>query len=263
MLSMRYFFHIGYNGFNYRGWQKLPQTKGMNVQEIIESNLSKILKTNLTIVGCGRTDAQVHADQFFFHIDIDKTWDFDLKFRLNKNLPNDIALFDILPLEGLPHARFDAIKRTYNYFIHTYKDPHITNVSAYYPGEDPDVELIEKAIDLLLRYEDYGPYTKNIPTDRPTICKVTAAKFYANKSGDRFRFEITANRFLNGMIRIIVHKLLSIGRHELTVNEFEQHLISKRKPRINRLAYPQGLHLTKVSYPFLDVPTRPLMQHSF
>jgi tRNA pseudouridine38-40 synthase len=253
---VRYFFHIGFDGFNYRGWQKLPQTKGRNVQEIIEVNLSNVLKTSLTIVGCGRTDSHVHADQFFFHVDIDKAWDFDLKSRLNMNLPKEIAVFDILPVDSDSHARFSAIERTYNYFIHTSKDPHLANISSYYAKENLDIELMKKAASLLVNYEDYRALSKNIPEGRSTVCKVRAASLYADKDGGWFRFEISANRFLNGMIRIIVQKLLLIGRHTISVNEFESYLLSGQRPRINRLAFPQGLHLTKVIYPFMDMPTR-------
>ena len=89
---MRYFFHIGYNGFQYRGWQRQPNIP--NVQELLENAISRILKTETTIMGCGRTDSQVHASQFFFHLDVMDPWDFDLLFRLNKVLPNDIAIFD-------------------------------------------------------------------------------------------------------------------------------------------------------------------------
>ena len=79
------------------------------MQEVLQNALSQILKKPIAIFGCGRTDAQVHASQFFFHMDmdIDKDWKFDLLFRLNKLLPADIAIFDIIPMEGLPHARFD------------------------------------------------------------------------------------------------------------------------------------------------------------
>ena len=72
------------------------------------NRLAKFLKAPVTIIGCGRTDAQVHATQFFFHMDVETEWDFDLLFRLKKLLPDDIAMFDIIPMQGLPHARFDA-----------------------------------------------------------------------------------------------------------------------------------------------------------
>ncbi|MCC9168087.1 hypothetical protein [Pontibacter harenae] len=127
---MRYFFHIGYNGTNYRGWQRHPY--GVNVQQVIEGYLQKILKAPVGIVGCGRTDAQVHASQFFFHLDVAQPWEFDMLYRLNKVLPPDIAVFDIIPMEGMPHARFNACQRSYDYFIHTYKDPFLSSISSLY-----------------------------------------------------------------------------------------------------------------------------------
>jgi tRNA pseudouridine38-40 synthase len=251
---VRYFFHIGYNGFNYQGWQKLPGTK--SVQFIIETLLSKVLKSNVTIVGCGRTDSKVHASQFFFHVDIENPWDYDLMFRLNKNLPADIAIFEIIPMKGLPHARFDAIGRTYNYFIHTYKDPYLSNISSLYLGKHLNFHEMKRAVLLLSRYEDYRPFCRNASKHRTTICKVTSANLYVDERGDNIRFEISANRFLSGMIRIIVQKLLLIGRGELGVDEFENHLISKVPPEIIIGAYPQGLYLSQVKYPFLEIPSR-------
>jgi tRNA pseudouridine38-40 synthase len=116
---LRYFVHIGYKGSNYFGWQRQPDK--LSVQEIIEEKLAKIFKKPIIIYGCGRTDAGVHASQYFFHMDMEKSWNFDLFFRLNRILPDDIALFDIIPVDGEPHARFDAIQRSYDFFIHTYK----------------------------------------------------------------------------------------------------------------------------------------------
>ena len=105
---MRYFLHIAYNGNNYRGWQKLPGI--VSIQLVIETILSQVLKETISVVGCGRTDAQVHASQFFFHFDIERELEIDLLFRLNNSLPHDIIVYDVIPIEGLPHARFDAIQ---------------------------------------------------------------------------------------------------------------------------------------------------------
>lgn len=251
---MRYFFHIGYNGFNYRGWQKLPQAH--SVQAVVEKVLSQILKTDLNIVGCGRTDAQVHASQFFFHVDIDVVWDYDLIFRLNKNLPDDIAIFDIIPMEGLPHARLHATSRTYNYFIHTYKDPYLSTISSEYLDKNLNLAEMKKAVALFPKYRDYAAFCKNLAMQRTTICKITTAELYTDEKGDSIRFSISSNRFLSGMIRILMQKLLLIGRGELSVDEFESHLISKEQPKIIKGAYPQGLYLSQVKYPFLEIPSR-------
>jgi len=48
------------------------------------------------------------------------------------------AVFEIIPLSGEPHARFDATSRTYDYFIHTYKDPFLHNISSYYAEKELD-----------------------------------------------------------------------------------------------------------------------------
>lgn len=248
---MRYFFHIGFNGYNYRGWQRLPNI--VSVQGVIETTISQILKTPVTIVSCGRTDAQVHASQFFFHMDVEKEWDFDLFFRLNKTFPPDIAIFDIIPMKGLPHARFDAIQRTYDYFIHTYKDPFLSNTSALYQDEKLNLEKMKNAASILPNYNDFRAYCKSPDKYEHTICNVTSAELYTDKSGDKIRFRISSNRFLSGMIRIIIGKLLEIGTGALSVEEFENHLKTQETPKDIIPAHPWGLYLSKVTYPYLDL----------
>lgn len=222
----------------------------------METNISQILKIPAAIICCGRTDALVHASQFFFHIDIENTWDFDLMFRLNKNLPDDIAVFDILPMEGLPHARFDATKRTYDYFFHTYKDPFLGNFSTLFTERNLNFEKMRDAATLLLQYNDYKAFCRAPLQYRTTICNVTEARFFADSTGDKFRFQISANRFLGNMVRILVGKLFLVGNGSLTIEEFENMLKTKESPKILKPAFPQGLYLSKVSYPYLDLPTR-------
>lgn len=251
---MRYFFHIGYHGTQYSGWQKHA---GVNsVQLVLETALGKLLKRPVAIVGCGRTDAHVHASQFFFHIDLEQEWDFDLFFRLNKILPDDIALFDIIPMQGLPHARFDAIQRAYDYFIHTYKDPFLSGFSSLYPETNLDIDAMKKATALLPLYDDYRAFCKMPDRIDHTICKVSSAGLFVDESGDRLRFHISANRFLSKMIRIIVGRLLDIGRGDMSIDEFEHYLASKQTPKIIIPAHPQGLYLSKVTYPYLDLAPR-------
>lgn len=251
---MRYFLHIAYNGNNYRGWQKLPGI--ISVQQVIETTLSQVLNEAVSIVGCGRTDAQVHASQFFFHFDIDRELDFDLMFRLNKCLPHDITVYDVMLMEGLAHARFDAIQRSYDYYIHIQKDPYLVGLSSYYPLENPDLEKMNEAVGLLINYDDYGCFCKSPLKYEHTICHVSKAQLFSNADHTRLRFHISSNRFLAGMIRIIVGKLLEIGNGELSVADFEQYLKTKVTPKTIIPVYAQGLYLSRVTYPYLDLPSR-------
>ncbi|RZK44213.1 MAG: tRNA pseudouridine synthase A [Pedobacter sp.] len=250
---MRYFFHIAYNGGYFNGWQKQPKVN--SIQEVIEEKLSQAFKTPLTINGCGRTDAQVHASQYFFHVDIEQEWDFDLKFRLNKLLPHTISIFDIIKMEGKPHARFDAVQREYDYYLHTYKDPFLSRLSSHY-----DVELnldeMARAAALLPRYKDYRAFCTTPDKNEHTICYVKDASLYVSPRGDQMRFHIASNRFLGKMIRIITGKLIKIGVGNMSVDEFEHALITREIPKLLEPAHPTGLYLSKVTYPYLNLPSR-------
>lgn len=252
--TLKHFFHIGYHGYHYRGWQR--QAGIISVQEVIETAIGKILKRPVTIYGCGRTDAQVSASQYFFHIEEKLDPDYDLMFRLNKILPHDIAVFDILPMEGSCHARYDAGQRTYDYFIHAYKDPFLNTMSACYIMKGLDLEKMKKAVEFLTKYNDYYAFCRSPEKNQSTICNVTSAKLFVDPAGDRYRFQVTANRFLKGMIRILVGKILEIGRGEFSLAEFENCFITKKTPALIIPVHPQGLYLSKVTYPYLNLKPR-------
>ncbi len=228
----------------------------MNVQGVIESVLSQALKTQIAIIGCGRTDAHVHASQFFFHMDVAESWDFDLAFRLNKLLPHNIAVFDIIPMEGLPHARFDAVLRSYDYFIHTYKDPFLHGLSSFYLLNDLEFGKMKQAVSILPKYKDYRSFCTSPDKYEHTICNVMSANLAVSPNGDKLRFQISSNRFLGKMIRIIMGQVLKIGRGVLSVDEFENYLINKQTPQLITPAQPHGLYLSKVTYPYLNLPPR-------
>ncbi|RYE29107.1 MAG: tRNA pseudouridine(38-40) synthase TruA [Sphingobacteriaceae bacterium] len=251
---MRYFFHIAYLGTAYSGWQKHPNTN--TVQQVLESKLTQILKVAIAINGCGRTDAGVHASQFFFHADLEISDTQELIFRLNKALPADISVFDIILVGEKAHARFDAYLRTYDYFIHTYKNPFISNTSSFYRLKNLDTQQMQRALQLLTLYDDYKGFCTSPAKYEHTICKVSAASLYLDKNEKHLQIQVSSNRFLSKMIRILVGKILKIGTGDLSLDAFEYHLKSGETPAILDLAYPQGLHLSKINYPFLNLPNQ-------
>lgn len=250
----RYFFHIAYKGTNFRGWQR--QKNVITIQEVFEKSLKLVLKEDIACLGCGRTDAGVHAAQYFFHINVKNEIKSDLLFILNKMLPKDIAVFDIIKINDEQHAQFSATERTYDYFIHTIKNPFLAEFSAFYAVKDLDLDKMKKAASLLLNYSDFRALCKTPDKHHNTICDIKSVKLFTDKKGEMFRFQITADKFLKSMIRILVYRLLEIGGGKLSIEEFEYYLKNKIELKFVNLAYPQGLYLSKVSYPFLNIIPR-------
>ena len=135
---MRYFIELSYDGTPFVGWQRQPA--GDSVQSCLEDALSILFRKPLSIVGAGRTDAGVHAHQLFAHVDIDDHIDKDLTFRLNKLLPKEIAVRNIIPVTQDAHARFDAVSRSYSYHITTEKNPFLQKSTSSFANSNVKVD---------------------------------------------------------------------------------------------------------------------------
>ena len=144
---MRYFIELSYNGKAYHGWQNQPNA--ISVQEVVEDALSKLLQTKIDVVGAGRTDAGVHAEQLFAHFDFDESIDSEkLIFKLNSFLPKDISVQHIFGVKADAHARFDALSRTYNYKISLKKDVFNSD-GSYYLKHQLDIDKMNE-MDLII-----------------------------------------------------------------------------------------------------------------
>ncbi len=249
---MRYFIHLGFDGSNYRGWQRQKSTK-ITVQEVIELALSKIFKRKISIYGCGRTDAGVHASQYVIQINLDEAPIFDLKFRLNKNLPNDISVFEIIEVNADQHCRYHAVSRTYDYFIHWNKNAMLFGYSSFYEGSTFNFDLMRKAAALILKTRDFKALCKQPNSYSNTLCKISNCEVFVNEEQGRLRFTITANRFLRGMVRFCVFFLMKVGRGKMTLKEFEAILNQEKDFKEKLPAFPNGLFLSSVEYPFLQL----------
>ncbi len=249
---MRYFIHLGFDGSRYNGWQRQNNTS-TTVQEVIEQTLFQLFHQTVTVYGCGRTDTGVHASQYIIHINLEAAPTFDLKSRLNKNLPDDIAVFDIFEVNHDQHCRYDAITRTYDYFIHWKKDPVLIRYSLYSEDLKLDFDLMKKAAALILATNDCRPLCKRPDLYKNTLCRISQCELFVNEAQGRMRFTITADRFLRGMVRYCVFFLLKVGRGEMTLEELTKILSQEKVLKQKQPVLPHGLFLSKVTYPILTI----------
>ena len=110
---------------------------------------------DVSIVGCGRTDTGVHAKEYFFHWDDPDGIDIEqMHYKLNKMLPESIAIHEIFNVEIDQHARFSATQRTYRYFIHKEKDPFFIDRS-WHISQVLDLKKMNDAAQLLIGEKDF------------------------------------------------------------------------------------------------------------
>ncbi|MEM6801229.1 MAG: tRNA pseudouridine(38-40) synthase TruA [Bacteroidota bacterium] len=242
---MRYVLDISYKGSNYAGWQR--QENAFTVQEELEQALSTVLASKISVLGAGRTDAGVHAKQLIVHFDYDQALTPTLQHSLNGILSRDISVNHIYQAKSPEfHARFDAISRAYTYQCIQKKSP-FHQESALWLRHPVDLELLEKASNIITQYTDFASFCKARSDNKTNICRIDHAHW--EEKDELLLFHIQADRFLRGMVRTIVGTLLEIARGKRKLESL--HEILKGKDR--RLAGPSaeacGLYLTEVNYP--------------
>ena len=126
---VRYFIDVSYIGTNYHGWQ--IQENASSIQQILEKSLSILLGPDIKTLGSSRTDTGVHALSQIAHFDSKKLLDNNFIYKINSILPADISVNGFYKVKGKANARFDAISRTYNYFITNTKNPFNHGYSYY------------------------------------------------------------------------------------------------------------------------------------
>lgn len=242
---MRYFIQLSYNGSAYHGWQIQPNA--VTVQETIQDALSKLLNTNISITGAGRTDTGVHAFQMFAHFDVDETFDTEnLTFKLNSFLPKDIAIQSIFQVNADAHTRFHAIKRSYDYKISLKKNVFLFDYT-HYVHQKLDVDKMNEAANILLEYTNFQCFSKSNTDVKTYNCKIEQAQW--KQEGNLLIFTISADRFLRNMVRAIVGTLLNIGLSKIAVSDMHKILASKDRSEAGFSVPSKGLYLTEVLYP--------------
>lgn len=249
MAMRRYFLEIAYNGTDFHGWQMQPTQR--TVQGEINVALSTISNVEINCVGCGRTDAGVHASQFYLHFDLENELPKNFRYRLNRYLPHSISVARIIETPTDVHARFDATYRAYHYDLHFEKNPFLHDLSYYFPqGDRLDLVKIQRGLDLLKNYDDFSTFQIKQETETG-LCQLFRAEFELLRDGQGLRFHIAANRFLRGMIRLIVGNALLLGQGKTTLDDWRRAMETQTKLQPNLSAPACGLYLCAVRYNFL------------
>jgi tRNA pseudouridine38-40 synthase len=234
---------LQYDGTDYAGWQR--QNNAPSIQGEIESKLSQLCGSPIEIVGCGRTDAGVHARAYTAHADLPDQHPNELAYRLNKLLPDAIAIGSLVPCSPTFHARFDCKERGYEYRIHNSKNPFAARDSWYFPYA-LDVDAMNRAAELLMGQRSFASFCKGeIPNGNP-VCDLRQAQFIPSDQG--LIFHIKADRFLRNMVRAIVGTLIEVGQGKIEADSMPIILAASQRGEAGNSVPANGLALTHLIY---------------
>ena len=209
--------------------------------------LTTYFQCHIETVGSGRTDTGVHAIQQFCHFDAPTEVDqAEFKYKVNSMLPADIALVAVYKVPPNAHARFDAISRSYQYHISRNKNP-FRQQTSYNFWVNLDVEKMNNACRIMLGERDFKSFSKVKTSVEHFRCKLTEARWEADN--ESYRFYVSANRFLRGMVRSMVGTLIDLGTGKIDANRFHEIIDFKDRRLAGRSAPAEGLFLTRVEYP--------------
>lgn len=250
-VQSRYFIELAYHGGKFHGWQ--IQQNAVTVQEVVDGALSTISRQTVRTTGCGRTDTGVHALQLFAHFDLLEPVIDTERFlhQLNALFPASIAAKAIFPVHTEAHARFDALRRSYEYHVHFGKDPFLQGLS-WSLRDVPDVAKMNEAAQILLEYRDFSCFSKSNTQVFTNNCTIFEAYWaYRRKAGnsEALVFHIQADRFLRNMVRAIVGTLMDIGHGKQDPEHIRRVIESKSRAEAGASVPPDGLYLSQVDYP--------------
>lgn len=244
----RYFAHIAYNGTHYHGWQIQP--KAISVQAVLNKAFSTILNTPIEVVGCGRTDAGVHAKNYYLHFDYAGAFPREFVRRINKFLPKDIVVYQIFEVANDAHARFDAYYRSYEYHLIYNKNPFKTYTAWHYPfAHKMNIQKLQQAAALLKKHHAFAPFCKTNSDAKTMHCVIHRSDWEMKIPQQHLVYHVAANRFLRGMVRLIVGMCVNVALDKVSIDEVRHALEHQTTLKKSYSVPPQGLYLTAVRYP--------------
>lgn len=238
---------VEYDGEGFCGWQRQPHCH--SVQAELESALSSIAQTPITVYCAGRTDTGVHAAAQVVHFETDverplRAW----SFGVNSHLRRNVAVHWASTVPEHFHARFSATSRRYRYtLLNRSTRPGYQAGTISWERAPLDAARMHDAAQALLGEHDFSSF-------RSSECQATHAIRYISqltveRQANRVVVDITANGFLHNMVRIITGSLLAVGRGDRPVEWLGQLLEARDRTMAGATAPPYGLCFMQPSYP--------------
>lgn len=240
---------IKYIGLNYSGFAL--QKNGLSIYGVLSSCLYKIFNQHIKINGCSRTDALVHANQYYFNFFVKSNLkNENIKNALNFYLPKDISCVSCKDVNNDFHARFSCVQKEYLYRLYNsnYRNPFFEKFSLHYTYSI-DFDLINKACTKFIGEYDFKSFCSSGSSVVNTIRKIYYFTFEKDlKNENSYIFKISGNGFLYNMVRILIGTVLKVNERKIKLDDIEKIIISCDRKKSGPTVPAYALYLNKVEY---------------
>ena len=237
---------LSYDGSAYHGWQ--TQKTEITVQETLERALEKTCGGTIRTVGCGRTDAGVHALRYCANFRTESRIPIDrLPLAINSRLPDDIAVSAACEAPEDFNAIGSCIKKEYVYRIlnSRIRDPFLQQRVCFYPAP-LDIELMRRAAASFVGTHDFAA-VRSVGTETKTTVR-TVYWCEAERTGDLIEVRVCADGFLYNMVRAIVGTMVYAAHGKLCPEDIPQLLETRDRRLTGPTMPPQGLYMNRIWY---------------
>lgn len=245
--TSRYRIDLAFHGAAFHGWQRQPDLR--TVQGEFEIWLTRIVGGGcpVAVTGAGRTDAGVHAEHMVAHFDAAASLDTtQLLARLTAALPEDISIQKVTAVSPDFHARYSAVARSYIYRVDSRRTPFGRDRSWRIP-RPLELSVAQEAAQCILGVHDFTGFCR--AASRRESMRCTVHHSYWEQTGEGFAYHVTANRFLHGMVRLLVGTMVEISWGRWPVARMGEIIAAKDVRLCGMIAPPHGLTLARIDYP--------------
>ena len=239
---------IQYDGTRYDGWQRQGNTDN-TLQGRLEGVLSRMAGKPVEIQGAGRTDAGVHARGQVASVHLPEGYTpQEVQNYLNRYLPEDVAVVDVVEVGERFHARLSATGKEYRYHIRMGSVPDVFARKYQYRVEEPlDLAAMERAAGYLTGKHDFRSFCGNRRFKKSTVREVF--HIGVEVCGSDLTLVYRGDGFLYNMVRILTGTLLEVGLGQRTPESMVDVLEARERTAAGKTAPAQGLVLQEVYYP--------------
>ena len=237
---------VAYDGTDFHGWQYQPGCR--TVEGELNEKISRLIKEEVSVIGCSRTDSGVHALGNVAVFDTKSTIPADrYASALNTMLSADVKIASSQEVDTTFHPRRCVSKKRYEYTLYQAPQPNpLKNRYEYYVNWKLDIAKMRCAAKYLIGEHDFKSFASVHTQAESTIRTIYDIQII--EKDESLVIAVEGNGFLYNMVRIIAGTLIEVGKGRWEPKDVHNMLESTDRTVAGPTAPACGLKLCYIQF---------------